>query len=108
MSIVEVRFRIYLTDMVRNIANLEKEDLDKINTSIKINSIIKNVKLGKGIYDNITNGKGFIYQPLLGASSYKNLKLFSICLFLLAISEIFVNKSLIIELSNKIVFNTVN
>ena len=44
MSIVEVRFRIYLTDIVRNISNLEKEDLDKINTSIKINSIIKNVK----------------------------------------------------------------
>lgn len=69
MSIVEVRFRIYLTDIVRNISNLEKEDLDKINTSIKINSIIKNVKLGKGIYDNITNGNSFIYQPLLGACS---------------------------------------
>lgn len=98
MSIVEVRFRIYLKDMVRNIANLEKEDLDKINTSIKINSIIKNVKLGKGIYDNITNGKGFIYQPLLGAcSKYLKRKLgFSIYIMLKEITENIDNSDTII------------
>jgi hypothetical protein len=110
MSIVEVRFRIYLTDIVRNISNLEKEDLDKINTSIKINSIIKNVKLGKGVYDNITNGKSFINQPLLGAcSKYLKRKLgFSIYIMLKEITENIDNSDTIIRLTINEIFNILN
>ena len=110
MSIVEVRFRIYLKDIVRNISNLEKEDLDKINTSIKINSIIKNVKLGKGIYDNITNGNSFIYQPLLGAcSKYLKRKLgFSIYIMLKEITENIDNSDTIIRLTINEIFNILN
>lgn len=101
---------VILEEMVKNIDKLPSFEKTMLNSSMEVNSLIKCVKIGKGVKHSILNCLPFTYTPLLSAKSqYLKKKLgFDIFYILKSITKNYSNDEELMKYATNEIFNLLN